>query len=154
MHQPPPLCARLWSNDFVSQQLTDSAHTKSPVSVVHFRRKHNLPFHDTRLKHFISLRARTGCCAVVEVEGAFFIGLVSAVNYLAFSRFLELVNIDDMVCAPRARQRSTRERKQPSCVLWYPSFCTPMVAPFFNFFFAFRPIGDNFAIAVTVVLPW
>eukprot|EP00752_Nemacystus_decipiens_P001931 g1860.t1 len=45
------------------------------------------------------LVAITGCCAVVEVEGAFFIGLVAATNYLAFSRFMELVLIDDMVDA-------------------------------------------------------
>ncbi|CAM9277877.1 unnamed protein product [Ectocarpus fasciculatus] len=38
-------------------------------------------------------------CSVVEVEGAFFIGLVSAVIYLAGSRFMEIVRIDDMVDA-------------------------------------------------------
>lgn len=46
----------------------------------------------------------TAGCAVVEPEGAFFIGLVSATNYLAFSRFLELVRIDDMVCTQNRRQ--------------------------------------------------
>lgn len=57
----------------------------------------------------ITPRARAGCCAVVEVEGAFFIGLVAATNYLAFSRFLELVHIDDMVRAQRERCRTARK---------------------------------------------
>lgn len=55
----------------------------------------------------------------MEVEAAFFIGLVSAVNYLAFSRFLELVNIDDMVRArTESANESTCDRKQPSCVFF------------------------------------
>lgn len=36
-------------------------------------------------------------CAVVEVEAAFIIGTIAAVNYVSFSRLLQLVRIDDMV---------------------------------------------------------
>lgn len=45
-----------------------------------------------------------GCCAVVEVDSAFVIGLVAAIIYLAVSRFFEMVQIDDMV-----RQRKREE---------------------------------------------
>ncbi|CAM9681425.1 unnamed protein product [Ectocarpus sp. 6 AP-2014] len=45
------------------------------------------------------LVAISASCAVVEVEGAFFIGLVSAAIYLGCSRFMEIVRIDDMVDA-------------------------------------------------------
>ncbi|CAM9149020.1 unnamed protein product [Ectocarpus sp. 4 AP-2014] len=45
------------------------------------------------------LVAISASCAVVEVEGAFFIGLVSAVIYLGCSRFVDIVRIDDMVDA-------------------------------------------------------
>ncbi|CAN0274632.1 unnamed protein product, partial [Laminaria digitata] len=38
-------------------------------------------------------------CAVVELEAAFLIGTIAAIIYLAFSRVLELVHIDDMVDA-------------------------------------------------------
>lgn len=41
---------------------------------------------------------------MVEIEGAFLIGMISAINYLAFSRLLELVRIDDMVSEPQAAQ--------------------------------------------------
>ncbi|CAM9139874.1 unnamed protein product, partial [Hapterophycus canaliculatus] len=45
------------------------------------------------------LVAITAGCAVVEVEAAFFIGLVAATIYLAASRFLVSVHVDDMVDA-------------------------------------------------------
>ncbi|CAN0080951.1 unnamed protein product, partial [Ectocarpus fasciculatus] len=45
------------------------------------------------------LVAITAGCAVVEVEGAFLIGIIAALNYLGCSRLLELVRIDDMVDA-------------------------------------------------------
>eukprot|EP00752_Nemacystus_decipiens_P010354 g9224.t1 len=45
------------------------------------------------------LVAITAGCAVVEIEGAFVIGMISALNYLGMSKFLELVHIDDMVDA-------------------------------------------------------
>ncbi|CAN0319311.1 unnamed protein product [Ectocarpus sp. 8 AP-2014] len=45
------------------------------------------------------LVAITAGCAVVEVEGAFLIGTIAALNYLGCSRLLELVHIDDMVDA-------------------------------------------------------
>lgn len=38
----------------------------------------------------------------MEVEGAFLIGIIAALNYLGCSRLLELVRIDDMV---RDRER-------------------------------------------------
>ncbi|CAM9557233.1 unnamed protein product [Pylaiella littoralis] len=38
-------------------------------------------------------------CSVVEADAAFFIGLVAALNYLALSRLIEMVLIDDMVDA-------------------------------------------------------
>lgn len=38
-------------------------------------------------------------CTVVEVEGAFMIGTVAAINYLLSARLLEILHIDDMVRA-------------------------------------------------------
>ena len=36
---------------------------------------------------------QTAGCAVVELEAAFLIGTIAAINYLAFSRLLELVHL-------------------------------------------------------------
>lgn len=99
--------------------------------------KHTLPL---LVVTWISPRARAGCCAVVEVEGAFFIGLVSATNYLMFSRFLELVHIDDMVSAARA---PTGRVKNGDLLLVL--LCNPVCSPLCLFLIVFSPAecGEN-----------
>eukprot|EP00904_Undaria_pinnatifida_P010283 jgi/Undpi1/6385/HiC_scaffold_20.g08866.m1 len=48
---------------------------------------------------FSGLVAITAGCAVVELEASFLIGSIAAINFVAFSRAVELVQIDDMVNA-------------------------------------------------------
>lgn len=99
---------------------------------------------------------------MVEVEGAFFIGLVSATVYLAFSRFLELVHIEDMVRAQRERrQRTARKHKQGNLV-WMSAYGTPVLRTvILSFCIFFGLAGENnlslyivkAEIGDTVVLP-
>lgn len=42
---------------------------------------------------------------MVEIEGAFVIGMISAINYLGLSRLLELVRVDDMVSKRNLKER-------------------------------------------------
>lgn len=56
---------------------------------------------------YIYLRAAG--CAVVEIEGAFLIGMIAAINYLGLSRLLQLIRVDDMVGetqGPRTNERN------------------------------------------------